>query len=204
MAMLDKYVQEQLATQYVKEQVKSTASESFKKDNKLNQNQFVAIKEKDFDQILTKEKEENRSRVYHQFDGKYEMKLAGDVKVNNDLHFNDPKTGERLATIFADGNYIGNFENVVEVISKNDKYTFNMFGGIMRAMKSYQRLEENHKKLCVIKETILKNLRASVCENENLRMENEKLRAQLNQFDAPDKNKMSSNEGVLSAIRKVR
>jgi hypothetical protein len=35
-------------------------------------------------------------------------------------------------------------------------------------------------------------------------MENEKLRAQLNQFDAPDKNKMSSNEGVLSAIRKVR
>ena len=183
---------------------KNLASGIFKHTNKLEQNQFVAIKEKDFDPMLRKVMEENKSRVYHQFDGKYEMKLAGDVKVNNDLHFNDPKTGERLATIFADGNYIGNFENVVEVISKNDKYTFNMFGGIMRAMKSYQRLEENHKKLCVIKETILKNLRASVCENENLRMENEKLRAQLNQFDVPDKNKMSSNEGVLSAIRKVR
>jgi len=183
---------------------KNLASGIFKHTNKLEQNQFVAIKEKDFDPMLRKVMEENKSRVYHQFDGKYEMKLAGDVKVNNDLHFNDPKTGERLATIFADGNYIGNFEKVVEVISKYDKYTFNMFGGIMRAMKSYQRLEENHKKLCVIKETLLKNIRASVCENENLRMENEKLRAQLNQFDVPDKNKMSSNEGVLSAIRKVR
>jgi hypothetical protein len=135
-------------------------------------------------------------QIASQTDDRFEITLVADFRCNNDINFNNPKTGEKVATVFADGNYTGDFAKAVESVA-SDKYVFHMFGGLIKALAKYQKLDQEHKNL---------QNKAAVLIDENRRLteENEKIQARLTQYHPVDQNKMNGNEGIFNAIKKVR